>query len=146
MFLFGPAVRGGRGWSWIGRAIPPTLRSRDPWVRVGAVEAFPVGVPVLTTVHVPVQDGWVHEDAPVAVYVRRTGPIQADVFDLHCTHVGCPVRWNGAAKRFFCPCHGGVYDGAGRALAGPPPRPLDRYETNVEHGTLYMGRLIVPGA
>lgn len=146
VFLFGPAVRRGHGWAWIGRETPPTLQSRDPWVRIGPVDAFPAGVPVLTVVHVPVQDGWVRADAPVAVYVRRAGTAQVDVFDIHCTHVGCPVRWNSAANRFFCPCHGGVYDDAGKALAGPPPRPLDRYQTKVEQGTVFMGGLALPGA
>ena len=145
-FLFGPAVRGGGGWDWLGRAIPPTLRSREPWVRIGALADFPQDVPVLTPVRVPVQDGWIRENAPVAVYVRRTGPDQAVIFDIHCTHMGCPVRWNPASKRFLSPCHGGVFDGNGRVIAGPPPRPLDRYAAKVEQGALYMGGLTLPGA
>ncbi|MBL4618170.1 MAG: ubiquinol-cytochrome c reductase iron-sulfur subunit [Robiginitomaculum sp.] len=48
-----------------------------------------------------------------------------------CTHLGCvplgqrlPVnrgRWSG----WYCPCHGSVYDTAGRVRVGPAPRNLD---------------------
>jgi len=48
-----------------------------------------------------------------------------------CTHLGCiPLgqhagdprgRWDG----WFCPCHGSVYDAAGRIRQGPAPRNLD---------------------
>jgi len=48
-----------------------------------------------------------------------------------CTHLGCvPLgqrlpanrgRWSG----WYCPCHGSVYDTAGRVRVGPAPRNLD---------------------
>ncbi|VAW02014.1 Ubiquinol-cytochrome C reductase iron-sulfur subunit [hydrothermal vent metagenome] len=48
-----------------------------------------------------------------------------------CTHLGCvPLGqrvprnrgpWNG----WFCPCHGSIYDTAGRVRRGPAPRNLD---------------------
>lgn len=48
-----------------------------------------------------------------------------------CTHLGCvPIGqkipqnrgpWNG----WFCPCHGSIYDTAGRVRRGPAPRNLD---------------------
>ncbi|MCA1559802.1 MAG: ubiquinol-cytochrome c reductase iron-sulfur subunit [Acidobacteria bacterium] len=49
-----------------------------------------------------------------------------------CTHLGCQVRWDGTAKHFRCPCHGGAYDPTGQVVAGPPPRPLDTLETRVD--------------
>ncbi|MFQ6672701.1 MAG: ubiquinol-cytochrome c reductase iron-sulfur subunit, partial [Candidatus Tectimicrobiota bacterium] len=61
------------------------------------------------------------------------------VFHTHCTHVGCPTNWSAQAGRFFCPCHGGVFDKEGRVQAGPPPRPLDRHEVRIERGVLYAG-------
>ena len=144
VFLFGPALRGAYQWRWLGRSEPPTLQARDPWVSVGDLSALPDGVPTLVTVNMPVQDGWVTENAQVAVYVRRDGG-QAMIFDFHCTHLGCPVTWNTGANRFFCPCHGGVFNGNGQRVSGPPPRPLDRYAAKVEGGTVYMGALL-PGA
>ena len=35
-----------------------------------------------------------------------------------CTHLGCQVHWDGEAKKFKCPCHGGVYDANGAVLDG----------------------------
>ncbi|HLJ58727.1 MAG TPA: ubiquinol-cytochrome c reductase iron-sulfur subunit [bacterium] len=145
VFLFGPAVRGKSSWGLLGRSIPPTPRSREPWVRVGDLGPMPQGDAVLTTVRLPVQEGWIQSDMPVTVYVRRSGPDSATIYDIHCTHMGCPVRWNQAAGRFLCPCHGGVFDGDGHVLSGPPPRPLDRYAVKVDAGVLYMGALELPG-
>ena len=50
-----------------------------------------------------------------------------------------PVNWSPQARRFFSPCHGGVFDADGRVLTGPPPRPLDRYEIKIENGVLFAG-------
>jgi menaquinol-cytochrome c reductase iron-sulfur subunit len=146
VFLFGPAIRGRYEWRWLGQSIPPTLAARAPWVRVGSLDSFRSDTPMLVTLSVPVQDGWIQGDAPIAVYVRRTGTDQAAIYDIHCTHMGCSVAWNSAARRFFCPCHGGVYDPSGAVVSGPPPRPLDQYATKVEQGVLYMGHLTLRGA
>ena len=83
------------------------------------------------------------------VYVRQRNPaIDTDPYDKHtpyialtsrCAHLGCPVRWVLAAERFICPCHGGVYDLLGRRVAGPPPRPLDRFYTRVVDGMVQIG-------
>ena len=42
-----------------------------------------------------------------------------------CPHLGCGYRWDDADHHFKCPCHGSVYDIAGKVVGGPPPRPLD---------------------
>ena len=49
-----------------------------------------------------------------------------------CAHLGCPVAYGGGV--FVCPCHGGAYDARGRVAAGPPPRPLDRFQVKVTDG------------
>ncbi len=77
----------------------------------------------------------------VAVFVVNNGGGNFTVFDDRCTHLGCPFAWSKEDKRFHCPCHNGVFDPDGRVLAGPPPRPLDRYEYKVENGVLYVGKL-----
>ncbi len=43
---------------------------------------------------------------------------------LLCSHQGCTVRWDGVARVYRCPCHGGVYAADGTVREGPPPRPL----------------------
>jgi len=145
VFLFGPAVRGTTIGGLLGRSIPPTPRPREPWTRVGDLGGLQQGEPTITTVQMPVQEGWIQSTVPVAVYVLRTGADSVTIFDVHCTHMGCPVTWNHAAGRFLCPCHGGVFNSDGRVLSGPPPRPLDRYAVRVDGGAVYMGALQLPG-
>lgn len=49
-----------------------------------------------------------------------------------CTHAGCTVDYQQTENRIFCQCHGGVYDPAdGTNRAGPPPRPLQKYNVVV---------------
>ena len=39
-----------------------------------------------------------------------------------CTHLGCiPLGQQGEYGGWFCPCHGSVYDTAGRIRKGPAP-------------------------
>ena len=43
-----------------------------------------------------------------------------------CTHMGCIAQWNGAAKSWDCPCHGGRYRPGGEVLRAPPTQALRR--------------------
>lgn len=49
-----------------------------------------------------------------------------------CTHLGCKVYWQPTKDQFYCPCHEGYFDANGNVISGPPPRPLDSYEVNVD--------------
>jgi menaquinol-cytochrome c reductase iron-sulfur subunit len=74
------------------------------------------------------------------VYVRNDGDQKFTAISNTCMHVGCPVQAN--ATGFACPCHGGQYDSEGRRIAGPPVRPLNRYETSLDdRGHLILGQL-----
>jgi cytochrome b6-f complex iron-sulfur subunit len=37
-----------------------------------------------------------------------------------CPHLGCKVHYDAAQGKFLCPCHGGVFERNGTAIAGPP--------------------------
>lgn len=67
-----------------------------------------------------------HTDQGVAAFSRR------------CTDLGCLVSWNRERQQFLCPCHRGVYDKNGTNIAGPPPRPLDRFEVIKRGEQLYV--------
>jgi Rieske Fe-S protein len=57
-----------------------------------------------------------------------------------CTHMECNVDYKPAEKKFFCACHEGWFDDAGKNIAGPPPKPLQFFNV-VEHGEkLVVGR------
>ena len=73
-------------------------------------------------------------------YIRNDGDQRFTAISNTCMHVGCPVQAN--ATGFACPCHGGQYDSEGRRTAGPPVRPLNRYETSIDDkGHLILGQL-----
>lgn len=55
--------------------------------------------------------------------VKDTGG-QVKVFSTTCTHLGCSVAINPAAKRFDCPCHGSQFHLNGTVEHGPATAPL----------------------
>ncbi len=122
-------------------ALPAVRRAERRWLEVGPVADFPEGRVTKALAKPLAAQVWPYETPRVALFVLNRGGEKFTLFHIHCTHVGCPVRWNVQAGRFFSPCHGGVFDRDGRVLAGPPPRPLDRHEYRVEKGILYAGRI-----
>jgi Rieske Fe-S protein len=58
----------------------------------------------------------------LAAYVDDGGDLH--VMSARCTHMGCTVAWNPAARTFDCPCHGSRYGPTGQVVNGPAARPL----------------------
>ncbi|MGH2461445.1 MAG: ubiquinol-cytochrome c reductase iron-sulfur subunit [Chloroflexota bacterium] len=110
------------------------------WRSLGAVNGFQVGETVQVSYKDPSPLPWAGQTAETAVWVRRNSLAEGDftVFAVTCTHLGCPVNWLPDARIFLCPCHGGVYYADGTVAAGPPPRPLFRYQTRVVDGALQI--------
>lgn len=113
---------------------PLTRKSPRVWRPVGPVGGFAVG----ETVSVRFEDAsplpWAGVTARTAAWLRREDETRFTAYTVHCTHLGCPVRWVADAKLFLCPCHGGVYYADGTVSAGPPPRALPRYPVRVRDG------------
>ncbi|HWJ74560.1 MAG TPA: ubiquinol-cytochrome c reductase iron-sulfur subunit [Kaistia sp.] len=63
------------------------------------------------------------DDAPATDANRAaTGKENWFVMVNVCTHLGCiPLGQEGEYNGWFCPCHGSVYDTAGRIRKGPAP-------------------------
>lgn len=59
-------------------------------------------------------------------------------FSRRCTDLGCLVSWSKERQQFVCPCHQGAFDRTGRNVAGPPPRPLDRFQVVKRGEQLYV--------
>jgi Rieske Fe-S protein len=85
--------------------------------------------------------------AGIRVAIARRGgdgsPRSDDFIALSsvCPHLGCRVHWEPHNNRFFCPCHNGVFDPAGKPVSGPPKaaeQELSRYPLKVEGGLLYI--------
>jgi menaquinol-cytochrome c reductase iron-sulfur subunit len=58
------------------------------------------------------------------------------VFSNRCMHLGCPVL--ATPQGFSCPCHGGQYDTQGIRIGGPPIRPLDRFQWEIQNNDLVL--------
>lgn len=58
-----------------------------------------------------------------------------------CTHLGCTVQYQPERNVIHCACHGGEYDPvSGKNIAGPPPKPLTRYEAKVTETGVLISR------
>ena len=139
----------------LGFAIGSAVFERPPvrWEAVGKPDEFPddtYSPRVVTTVP------GIGEVGKTTVYLRAFNPDidgQKDpnipfadegggdfvALSTRCMHLGCPVRFVAASRRFICPCHGGVYDFTGTVSGGPPVRPLDRFYTRVRNGQVEVG-------
>jgi Rieske Fe-S protein len=133
----------------LGFALAPVFKTAPvTWQTIGPPSDFPDDnyvVKVITLVP------GVGEAGNSIAYVRTRNPaLDTETEDKYnhwialssrCMHLGCPVRWVDAAKRFICPCHGGVYNIRGMVAGGPPVRPLDRFYTrlNTTTGMVELG-------
>jgi cytochrome b6-f complex iron-sulfur subunit len=73
------------------------------------------------------------------VIVIQTGGGEYRAFDAACTHLGCLVQWQAEKQQFYCPCHTGLFDGAGKNVSGPPPRPLEAIRVKDEGERVIVG-------
>jgi menaquinol-cytochrome c reductase iron-sulfur subunit len=110
--------------------------SPNPWLALGALESFPIGQPTRVSVPVTITDGWTTTTEERAAWVLRQEPSGAVVFTGACPHLGCSVKWRGAASQFECPCHDSGFAADGARKAGPARRGLDALPSRVEGGRL----------
>ncbi len=106
------------------------------WRVVGPLAAFPIGTTTEVSFDDPSPLPWSGVSARTAAWLRRVSEDGFVAFSVHCTHLGCPVRWLPDAELFMCPCHGGVFYEDGRVASGPPPRSLTRYPVRVRAGAV----------
>jgi quinol---cytochrome c reductase iron-sulfur subunit, bacillus type len=133
------------GLPLVGFIVAPFFRKvPEKWVTIGKPDDFQIGKTVAITVTDPSPLPWAGVTAKSAVWLRRVAEDSFIAFSANCMHLGCPVRWLPDADLFMCPCHGGVYYSDGKVAAGPPPRPLFRYEVRIANGELQMKQAIVP--
>ena len=120
---------------------PLAGRNSASWLSLGNIANFSSGQPKQVAVSVTSQDGWRQISTSRTVWVVPSVTNELVVFNGRCTHLGCAYSWQTSgvhANTFFCPCHEGAYDTSGTVLAGPPPRPLDRLDTTVVDGELFV--------
>jgi menaquinol-cytochrome c reductase iron-sulfur subunit len=136
----------------LGFALGPIFEDTTPtnWQDVGPESDFDAEAYVPRVVNVEPSIG---EAGRTTIYVRKATktdvspsdrdqkiePLPYVAISTRCAHLGCPVRYIQASKKFVCPCHGGIYDDQGKVAGGPPVRPLDRFYTRVRRGRVEIG-------
>src|SRR6478672_3549556 len=110
-------------------------------VFLGKVDTFPADPSFKPTPATYVEDPNNAATSPGLAFVQNTGKSNTDwlaqdamfiVFSNRCMHLGCPVAV-AQGVGFACPCHGGQYDEQGQRTAGPPIRPLDRFQWEIKN-------------
>ncbi len=116
---------------------PSLIRTPKLWVPVAPLSQIPEGGIATLMMRYDLENGLYTQEVATPILVSRSGG-EITCFNASCTHLGCIVKWDRELDRFRCACHGGVFDRDGRVLAGPPPRPLDRYRFKVDSGRLLV--------
>jgi menaquinol-cytochrome c reductase iron-sulfur subunit len=130
------AVLGSAGAAYF--VSPALSKEEEDWIDIGPVSGIERGSPEKVDFVVRLRDAWVTTEKRSSAWVLTGDGKSFTVYDPHCTHLGCPFRWDAAQKKFLCPCHSGVFDAGGKVVSGPPPRPLDRYPAKTENGRLLI--------
>lgn len=122
--------------------IKPKSKKGSEWVDAADVNALPVGQPQEVVFRRSRVDGWrvLNEKATAWVVKMDGGNVVA--YSPSCTHLGCAYHWDEQTKNFICPCHTSAFSIEGKVLAGPAPRPLDRYVTRLDNGKLLISPTI----
>jgi menaquinol-cytochrome c reductase iron-sulfur subunit len=124
----------------IGYILSPALKTKsaEAWVPVGKLEDYPVGSPTLFSFTRSKVNGWEKSTNSYGVYIYRKSESETTAFSNVCTHLSCRVLWHADLQQYVCPCHDAHFGISGNVDSGPPPRPLDSYETKVENGDLFV--------
>jgi menaquinol-cytochrome c reductase iron-sulfur subunit len=139
-WAIGGVITAGLAIPAIAYIVGPALKREETqdWIRLGLASKVELGTPTLFKTKIQRRTGWIVNEEERAVYVLTENGRDFIAMSNICTHLGCRVRWIPAQGQFFCPCHNGIFGKDGSVIAGPPPRPLDRYEVKVEDDQLYI--------
>ena len=96
--------------------MPAVFPESNPKVKIGPPDAFALG----SKTHLAELGLWVSRDPDGGMYAISSV----------CTHLGC-IAQQQKNGQFLCPCHGSVFAGDGKVIAGPAPGPLSWIEMSV---------------
>ena len=120
---------------------PPRAKKTAQWVDAADLSQIEINSPQEVSFRINKVDGWKVSSEKATAWVVKTADNQAVAFSPSCTHLGCAYHWEASSKTFVCPCHTSAFAIDGRVLAGPAPRPLDRYEVKISGNELQIGPL-----
>jgi nitrite reductase/ring-hydroxylating ferredoxin subunit len=117
-----------------GRFLYPARPARKRWMFVVDAATVAVGQSLLYR-------GPTGETISITRQERNGSERDFIALSSTCPHLGCQVHWEAHNDRYFCPCHNGEFDSAGRGYAGPPGEAgmsLPRYPLKVDRDLLYI--------
>ncbi|HYL76478.1 MAG TPA: ubiquinol-cytochrome c reductase iron-sulfur subunit [Bryobacteraceae bacterium] len=120
---------------------PPKAHKENEWVDAADLSRLPTGTPEEISFQRTRVDGWKVSSEKATAWVVKTADNQVTAFAPQCTHLGCAYHWDEPTHNFVCPCHTSAFSIDGKVLAGPAPRPLDRYEVKIDGNKLQIGPL-----
>jgi cytochrome b6-f complex iron-sulfur subunit len=104
---------------------PNVVREPPMKFKAGKPEDFPPGSVTL--------------DVDQKVYIVRAKEGYFYALSAVCTHLGCITNWKPDQGIIACPCHGSKFSTDGTKIAGPAPRPLQRFSMVLDE----QGQLVV---
>ena len=72
----------------------------------------------------------------IFIYKNRDS---VELFDAHCTHMGCILNFYKEKKRFICPCHHSHFTIDGHKIKGPAQRDLDKIAFKIKNNKIFVG-------
>lgn len=111
---------------------PNVVREPPTQFKVGRPEDYPPGSVTL--------------DKEQKVFIVRAKEGYFYALSAVCTHLGCIANWKSEEGIIACPCHGSKFTKEGTVIAGPAPRPLQRYSLSLDdRGQLVVDKSVIVG-
>jgi menaquinol-cytochrome c reductase iron-sulfur subunit len=124
--------------------LPPRAKKGGEWVQAGDLTALQPGTPEEVRFRRNRVDGWKVTSEKSTAWLVKSPDNKVVAFAPQCTHLGCVYHWDEGNQNFLCPCHTSTFSLDGKVLAGPAPRPLDRYEVKVDGDKILVGSIQKP--
>jgi succinate dehydrogenase / fumarate reductase iron-sulfur subunit len=116
---------------------PSADQAAEQWIPVAKLSELTQGKVTTVLMKYDVRSGIYSQPVSTPVLVSRLSD-EIICYKSPCPHLGCIVHWDGQSDQFRCACHGGTFDRAGNVIAGPPPRPLDKYQHKIDSDQLLV--------
>jgi cytochrome b6-f complex iron-sulfur subunit len=120
----------------------PTDVAESPTASPAEVTASPApeGFMTVGTIAQLDTEGFILDDKAETPYIVIRNPDTSEIAALSpiCTHKGCTVAYDAAAKEFACPCHGAKYDLAGAVTNGPAEQPLAMLDSQEDGESVFV--------
>lgn len=121
--------------SLLGMVVYPMIKFLTP---PKSLEAVPANVLAGKVGELSNKSGKIFRLGSKPTILIKTPKGELRAFSAVCTHLECTVQYRTDLQLIWCACHNGQYNLNGINIAGPPPRPLERYITNIKGDNIYV--------